>query len=60
MEELYDLEADPDEQNNIADDPSVCKIKMDLREKLKKWMIAQGDVHYSEPFFDLLPLKPCP
>jgi uncharacterized sulfatase len=54
-EELYDLQTDPDELNNIAEDPEVYEIKMDLRKRLKNWMTAQGDVHYSEKFFDSLP-----
>jgi N-sulfoglucosamine sulfohydrolase len=54
-EELFDLESDPNEFNNIAGDPSVNEIKLELRAKLKKWMIDQGDVHYSESFFDALP-----
>ncbi len=29
-EELYDPEADPDEQHNIADDPEVRALKLDL------------------------------
>ena len=57
-EELYDLEADPDELNNIAGAPEVYEVKMDLRERLKNWMIAQGDVHYSEDFFGSLADKP--
>ncbi|MHC5073510.1 MAG: sulfatase/phosphatase domain-containing protein, partial [Planctomycetota bacterium] len=51
-EELYDLEEDPDELNNIAENPEFYEIKEDLRERLKKWMIEQGDVHYCEDFFD--------
>jgi len=54
-EELYDLNTDPHEQNNIANDPAVQNIKLDLRKRLRQWMIAQGDVHYSEAFFDALP-----
>jgi len=55
MEELYDLETDPDELNNIADDSTVISVKMDLRQRLKNWMISQQDVHYSENFFNMLP-----
>jgi uncharacterized sulfatase len=57
-EELYDLEADPDELKNIAENPQFYEIKEDLRERLKNWMIAQGDVHYSEDFFGSLADKP--
>jgi hypothetical protein len=59
-EELDDLEADPDELYNIAGDPAVCEVKMELRENLRTWMLAQGDVHYSQAFFDALPDDPCP
>ncbi|NQV34274.1 MAG: DUF4976 domain-containing protein, partial [Phycisphaeraceae bacterium] len=54
-EELYDLTADPDEQHNIANEPAVHDIKLDLRQRLKQWMITQQDVHYSEAFFASLP-----
>lgn len=60
MEELYDLEADPDELNNLADDPSLCTVKGDLRRRLKRWLIDQNDVHYSERFFVNLPALKCP
>ncbi len=55
MEELYDLGMDPDELNNIANDPSLHDIKLELRESLRQWMISQKDVHYSEGFFNELP-----
>ncbi|MBW1907274.1 MAG: hypothetical protein JRH14_13305 [Deltaproteobacteria bacterium] len=54
-EELYDPEADPDEQHNIADDPEVRALKLDLRSRLEDWMTAQGDVHYSAELFYALP-----
>jgi len=54
-EELYDPEADPDEQHNIADDPEVRALKLDLRNRLEDWMTAQGDVHYSAELFYALP-----
>ncbi len=42
-EELYDLAADPDEQNNLADQPAYDKIKRGLRQELEVWMKAQND-----------------
>ena len=54
-EELYDPEADPDEQHNIADDTEVRALKLDLRNRLEDWMTAQGDVHYSAELFYALP-----
>lgn len=54
-EELYDVKADPDELNNIASAPAMRDIKLNLRKRLRQWMIAQEDVHYSEAFFASLP-----
>jgi N-sulfoglucosamine sulfohydrolase len=54
-EELYDLERDPDELHNVAGDPVYDEIKADLRERLEEWMVEQGDVHYTEDFFNALP-----
>lgn len=42
-EELYDLEEDPFELTNLADDPSLQATKDDLREALDDWMDRQGD-----------------
>ena len=42
-EELYDLTEDPHELTNLVNDPSVAKIKADLRKRLDAWMKQQGD-----------------
>jgi uncharacterized sulfatase len=42
-EELYDLDADPDEQQNLATDPQHSKILTELRRGLDEWMHNQGD-----------------
>ena len=42
-EELYDLNADPDEQRNLAADPQHAQTINDLRAALDKWMREQGD-----------------
>ncbi len=42
-EELYDLEKDPDEMINVAQDPNYSKIKNELAEKLEKVLIESGD-----------------
>lgn len=42
-EELYDLESDPYELKNVADDPKLYEIKAALSEKLNAWMAQQGD-----------------
>lgn len=41
--ELYDLERDPDEVINLADDPTQQKLKADLIEKLKAFQVATKD-----------------
>ena len=42
-EELYDLNADPLEWNNLASDPVFRSVKDALRGKLSGWMESQGD-----------------
>ncbi|HUX56467.1 MAG TPA: sulfatase [Bacteroidales bacterium] len=42
-EELYDIVNDPLEMNNIAYNPQYSKIKKELKSRLSKWMIQQGD-----------------
>jgi uncharacterized sulfatase len=43
-EELYDLENDPEEINNLADDPAFSGVKDELRQKLFAWMIETRDL----------------
>ena len=42
-EELYNLEKDPYELINLAEDPACAKIKNHLRKELERWMAQQGD-----------------
>jgi arylsulfatase A-like enzyme len=42
-EELYDCIADPYEQKNLIDDPRYASILADLRQRLKKWRVQQGE-----------------
>lgn len=42
-EELYDLETDPFEMNNLAADPAKAEIKARLQAELDAWMKQQGD-----------------
>lgn len=43
-EELYDLENDPEEINNLADDPAYRGVVDQLRQKLFGWMIETRDL----------------
>ena len=49
---LYDLEADPHEQNNLVADPDYAAVRANLKERLKKNMIAAGE---KEPRIDPAP-----
>lgn len=42
-EELYDIQADPFEWNNLAEDPKYAKVKAELKQQLSAWMKSQGD-----------------
>ena len=44
--ELYDLESDPHEINNLADDPNYREIREELRNRLVAHIDSIGD-----PFF---------
>jgi uncharacterized sulfatase len=43
-EELYDIQADPHEVNNLALSPRHVVIKKTLSNELDKWMTAVGDM----------------
>ena len=36
--QLFDLEADPDEMNNLIDDPDCQKVASEMREKVFDWL----------------------
>lgn len=42
-EELYDIQKDPYELNNLAAKPDYAEIKGNLRTELDRWMRQQGD-----------------
>lgn len=41
--ELYDLESDPLEMKNLAEDPAFADIKARLQKELDAWVAQQGD-----------------
>lgn len=44
LEELYDLRNDPQELNNLANNPDFAEIKNTLKKELHQWMIETGDL----------------
>jgi len=44
VEELYDLEQDPYEFNNLIASPEYSATVEELKQELKKWMVQQGDL----------------
>jgi arylsulfatase A-like enzyme len=43
MFELYDLQADPSEMNNLIDQPESASIAAELKKELAEWMILEHD-----------------
>jgi N-sulfoglucosamine sulfohydrolase len=41
--ELYDMQQDPFEMTNLADDPQYATVRSGLQAKLDAWMAQQGD-----------------
>jgi arylsulfatase A-like enzyme len=41
--ELYDLESDPFELHNLAGQDSVKNLEEELRKKMDRWMVREGD-----------------
>ena len=46
FEELYDVENDPYELNNLADDSRYSSVKKKLRKVLEKWMLETRDTGF--------------
>ncbi|MEM8891251.1 MAG: HEAT repeat domain-containing protein, partial [Bacteroidota bacterium] len=44
LEELYDLSKDPQELNNLAEDPAYATKKKELRNALHTWMVQSKDL----------------
>jgi arylsulfatase A-like enzyme len=40
---LFDLEADPDEFNNLANDPAHASVVLEYAQKMLSWRLSQGD-----------------
>lgn len=57
-EELYDLDADPYELTNLADDPEHRQTLLRLRRELDAWMESQGDRGRRETDPDAAPWLP--
>jgi len=51
VEELYDLQKDPDCLNNLANTPAYKKVKQQYRTAMQQWMQDKGD-----PMLAILPL----
>jgi N-sulfoglucosamine sulfohydrolase len=47
--ELYDLEADPNEFHNLADDPGAAETLADLDGRLWDFLLEQGDFLVNDP-----------
>lgn len=43
MIELYDLQADPGEWRNLADDPAHATVRQQMQQALQRWMRETGD-----------------
>ncbi|MFI3326121.1 MAG: sulfatase-like hydrolase/transferase [Clostridia bacterium] len=46
VEELYDLKNDPNQMNNLANDPAYKNVIDDMRVKLKDFMISVNDLGF--------------
>jgi N-sulfoglucosamine sulfohydrolase len=45
-EELYDIESDPEETDNLADDPRYVNVLEEMRTQLKQWLISIRDTGF--------------
>jgi hypothetical protein len=43
MFEIYDLQVDPDETNNLSGKTEVAAVEHDLKARLQEWMILNRD-----------------
>jgi hypothetical protein len=58
-EELYDMEKDPDQVNNVASDPSYSRIRLELAARLTSQLKATADPRVSggRVLFDEYPYR---
>ncbi|WP_372774582.1 sulfatase [Mangrovibacterium sp.] len=52
-EALYDLETDPYEMNNLANNPEYAKILNRMRNRLVEWELGQPDLSFFPEFYIL-------
>ncbi|MDA0712277.1 MAG: sulfatase [bacterium] len=52
--ELYDLDNDPVEHHNLADDPALAEVKADLASRLLAWRQETFDPLLDKTYFDRL------
>ena len=57
IEELYDLENDPHEINNLASDSKYKNVLVELRQDLKSWMLEYNKVNLRERIAQLAKRK---
>jgi N-sulfoglucosamine sulfohydrolase len=43
QEQLYDLVFDPNEAHNLAGDPAMAAVQVDMRSRLERWMVRTDD-----------------
>lgn len=51
LDELYDLESDPYELNNLVDQPDYQAILLEMRERLNRWQQESGDLGADDPHY---------
>ncbi|MBK1879180.1 sulfatase family protein [Pelagicoccus mobilis] len=58
-EELYDLQKDPHEQNNLANNPEYAETLKALRQQTQTWIEKSGDTleQHGKPMEILLPIR---
>lgn len=53
LEELYDVQSDPYEVHNLAEDPTYATVLEQMRKELRAWQLSVGDVGMiPEPILD--------